>query len=243
MSGPPTHAVFLRRRILLGVGAAALALGGATAVASLGDGSDAGRVDAPAAASTTSSAPGDARPNGATTTTTAAPGVFAMASGDTGVVGVGRTYRYTVEVETATGVDVDDFAEDVHAILGDRRGWVTADLVSFQRVGAGPADFTVRLATPRSTDLLCLPLDTHGDVSCGHNAMAVINLTRWEEGAAASKLDLADYRAYLITHEVGHLIGHHHEACPGPGQRATTMMQQTYTIGDCTPNPWPAPDA
>lgn len=241
MSDRPTHSVFLRRRIVVGIGAAVLAVTGATALASIGDGAAPDRDAASTGSPTATSEPTSttSRP----TTTAAAPGTFTTAEGHTDVVGVGRPYRYIVEVETATGVDADAFAADVDAILGDRRGWITADLVSFQRVASGPVDFTVRLATPGSTDVLCLPLDTHGDVSCGHNAMAVINLTRWEEGATPSRLGLAGYRAYVITHEVGHLLGHHHVTCAGPGQQATTMMQQTYTIGDCTPNPWPAPDA
>lgn len=196
--------------------------------------------------STTSAAPGTRAisPTSAPTTTTTTPtGRFQVASGGTGVVGIGRTYRYRVEVEDGTGVDVADFAADVDRILGDPRGWTTADGISLQRVADDTADFSVRLATPATTDVLCLPLDTQGQVSCGRNEMAVINLTRWREGAAPSALSVDDYQAYVVTHEVGHLIGHGHEACPGPGQRATTMMQQTYSIGECTPNPWPAPDA
>ena len=178
-----------------------------------------------------------------TTSTTTPTGRFQLAQGGTGVVGSGRTYRYRVEVEDGTGIDVADFVAAVDRILGDRRGWTTADGISLQRVSEGPVDFAVRLATPPTTDLLCAPLETQGRVSCGHDAMAVINLTRWLEGAEPSGLDLAGYRDYLITHEVGHLLGHGHEPCRGPGQRATTMMQQTHGIGDCTPNPWPAPDA
>lgn len=190
---------------------------------------------------TTSAAP--VTTSAPTTTTTTPTGRFQIADGGTGVVGAGRTYRYRVEVEEGTGVDVADFAGDVDRILGDPKGWTTADGISLQRVADDTADFSVRLATPVTTDALCLPLDTRGEVSCGHDEMAVINLTRWQEGAAPSKLSVDDYQTYVVTHEVGHLIGHGHETCAGPGQRATTMVQQTYSIGECTPNPWPAPDA
>lgn len=182
-------------------------------------------------------------------TTSAAPstttptGRFQLAPGGTALVGTGPTHRYRVEVEDGSGVDATDFAKRVDEILGDPRGWTTADGISLQRVTDDDADFTVRLSTPTTTDRLCAPLETNGRVSCGHEDAAIINLTRWREGDDRSGLDVAGYRSYLISHEVGHLLGHAHEECAGPGQRATTMMQQTYSIGECTPNPWPAPDA
>jgi hypothetical protein len=178
-----------------------------------------------------------------TTTTTTPTGEFAFASGDAEVVGEGPLQRYTVEVEEGTGVGVDEFAEEVDAILADPRGWATADGIALQRVaGSEQAELTVRLSTPDTTDELCFPLDTGGEVSCGHRGMAVLNLERWLEGAEPSKLDLTDYRAYLVAHEFGHLLGYQHVSCPGPGELAPTMMQQTLGIGACEPNPWPAPD-
>lgn len=185
---------------------------------------------------TTSSSPAE------TTSTTTPTGQFQVAPGGTEAVGTGRTYRYRVEVEEGSGIDAAEFATSVDEILDDPRGWTTADGISLQRVTGDDADFTVRLSTPTTTDLLCFPLETHGRVSCGREGLAVINLTRWLDGEPDTGLDLADYRAYVISHEVGHLLGHAHEECAGPGQRATTMMQQTYSIGECTPNPWPAPD-
>ncbi|QXC62944.1 DUF3152 domain-containing protein [Aquihabitans sp. G128] len=243
MPGPQPPAVYRRRRLAV-VAASVLVL--AVLVAAAARWSDHGDGDGTASRSPSTTTATEATTTtraAATTSTTRPTGRFDRASGGTPVVGTGTLYRYAVEVEEGTGVDVDDFARAVDATLDDRRGWTTADGISLQRVSDATAQFTVRLATPATTDLLCAPLTTEGQVSCGHNDSAVINLTRWLDGAAPSKLSVADYRHYVVTHEFGHLIGHRHETCPGPGQRATTMMQQSYDIGACTPNPWPAPDA
>ena len=63
-----------------------------------------------------------------------------------------------------------------------------------------------------------------------------INADRWFHGSPKSKLSLDDYRQYLVSHEMGHILGHEHEKCPCPGCRAPIMMQQTLGIGECTPN-------
>jgi hypothetical protein len=67
---------------------------------------------------------------------------------------------------------------------------------------------------------------------------AVLNRWRWRVGAAAySRVER--YRVYLVNHEVGHLLGHHHLGCPASGARAPVMMQQTKGVAPCRPNPWP----
>lgn len=188
-------------------------------------------------------------PSTTTTPTTAPPttrstGVFVPDTGPPGpVVGTGPLRTYRVEVEEGSGVGVEEFTAEVERILSDPRGWTTADGVSLQRLPGPEAEMTVTLATPGTVDLLCYPLDTDGDVSCAQEGRAIINVKRWQEGAAPSQLPLGPYREYLISHEVGHVLGHHHVPCPGPGALAPVMLQQTLGIAPCAPNPWPAPDA
>lgn len=63
-----------------------------------------------------------------------------------------------------------------------------------------------------------------------------INSDRWYHGASKSKLSLDDYRQYMISHEIGHILGYDHTHCPGKGHPAPIMMQQTKGIGKCLPN-------
>ncbi len=63
-----------------------------------------------------------------------------------------------------------------------------------------------------------------------------LNANRWFNGSAESKLRLDDYRQYMVSHEIGHILGHDHEYCPCVGCKAPVMMQQTIGIGKCKPN-------
>ncbi len=149
----------------------------------------------------------------------------------------------TVRVEVEAGLDVDGemFARTVMATLNDPRGWGADGSVSFARTD-GDADLRVVLASPGTVDDLCAPLSTVGEYSCGSDGAAVINDKRW----VFTTPDFADktlYRQYVINHEVGHLLGHGHLECPGPGEVAPLMQQQTVGVAPCIANGWPFPDA
>jgi len=56
---------------------------------------------------------------------------------------------------------------------------------------------------------------------------------------ASGYSSLAEYRTYLVNHEVGHAIEkREHATCSVPGSKAPVMMQQTKGTGECTPYPW-----
>lgn len=152
----------------------------------------------------------------------------------------GPVISYTVEIEREVPVGVRSFARSVVAVLTDRRGWA-ANGSHVLRQTDGPGDFRILLATPDTTDALCAPLETGGRLSCRNGELVVLNAWRWVHGAPAYRDDLMKYRKYMLNHEVGHALGSPHEQCPGAGELAPVMVQQTKGLGGCLPNPWPNP--
>ncbi|MFG1798980.1 DUF3152 domain-containing protein [Micromonospora carbonacea] len=181
----------------------------------------------------------------------------------------GPVRRYRVLVERDTGQDADAFAEAVDEALGDPRSWTASGEVRLQRVAgpaapAGPevaadaapsaepasvapgvsapeVDFTVYLATPVTSERMCAlgGLRTERYTSCRLPGQVIINLARWMEAVPDYGAPLDAYRTYVVNHEVGHELGELHEACPGPGEPAPVMQQQTYGLDGCVANPWP----
>lgn len=170
-------------------------------------------------------------------------GKFVIAPGSTEPTGPGGSNlrKYRVEVEEGLPFDADYVAEFVDEVLADERGWAGDNKHQFQRVDDDSFNFRILVATPDTVDKLCAPLKTNGKVSCGRNNRATLNALRWGTGVDSYGRDLENYRRYLINHEVGHLLGYPHENCPGPGQAAPVMVQQTLSTQGCEPNPWPRP--
>ena len=138
------------------------------------------------------------------------------------------------------GVDPSTFAAAVVRTLGNEKSW--GGDYSFKRVSSGAVPFTVTLASPAKTDALCRPYDTGGRLSCFNGSRSVINADRWKYGADTYAGHLADYRIYVVSHEVGHALGHGHQySCRSDGL-APVMMQQTKSLYGCKLNPWPYPD-
>ncbi|MDG4761877.1 DUF3152 domain-containing protein [Micromonospora sp. WMMD710] len=173
-------------------------------------------------------------------------GRFTAADGGTGAYGEdGPLHRYRVAVERGTGQDVDTFAARVDEVLADPRSWIASGELRVQRVAdAGAADFTIYLATPVTSERMCAEggLTTERYTSCRLPGQVIINLARWMEAVPDYGAPLDTYRTYVINHEVGHEFGEQHEACPGPGESAPVMQQQTYGLQGCVANAWPYVD-
>lgn len=155
---------------------------------------------------------------------------FSVAAPPSSAVDEG-SLRVRVIVQDGLEDLADDFAATVEEVLADGDGWAAAGR-SFAVV-EHDADIDVVLARPKTVDQLCAPLLTGGSFSCGRKGRAVINVRRWKGGATTFGKDLTSYRAYVVNHEVGHLLGFDHEACPGRGRRAPIMLQQTKSLAGC----------
>jgi hypothetical protein len=173
-------------------------------------------------------------------------GSLTVVDGSSQVYGTGPLSRFIVEIEDGIDVDGAAFAEAVTETLADPRSWGGGGRMSFQRVGtaeaaAGAFEFRVALVSPGSMEQYCPGVGTGGYTSCRYGDRAVINLARWATAVPHYDGDLVTYRHYVVNHEVGHALGNGHVDCPGPGEVAPVMLQQTLSLEGCVKNAWPYP--
>jgi hypothetical protein len=192
-----------------------------------------------APASPTPSPPAGDRLPGASDVPASGPGTFTVARA--GVTKSGKGEPYRVEVEDGIGVDPDRAAEDIAAILADPRGWSHGGERTFRQVADKSAGLVVKIGTAATTDRLCgaYGLKTRGEVNCRGGEQVMVNLKRWQLGSPQFDGPVAEYRALIINHEVGHWLGRRHETCPGKGRPAPAMMQQIDGLKGCVANAWP----
>lgn len=150
-----------------------------------------------------------------------------------------KTKRLAFQVEDHIDVDGDEFAQFVLTTLNDDRSWREE---GYRFVAdSDNSQVTVMLASPETSAALCQPLRTGGKLSCRNGSRVIFTSYRWAVGHQDYGDDLLGYRQYLVNHEVGHFLGKGHVGCPGAGQKAPVMMQQTKGLLGCAPNPWPYP--
>ena len=141
-----------------------------------------------------------------------------------------KTYKLVVDPDVQ-GIDLSGLPEAMYSYLNDPRGWQKYGY-SFEPVTHNE-DILIRMSSPQTLDKLI------GDraLSCAEVGGHLVNLNiyRWLYGSPASKLSLHAYRQYMVSHEIGHILGHQHVSTPQNGL-APIMIQQTLGIGNCIPN-------
>ena len=150
-----------------------------------------------------------------------------------------NTINISLKVEASVSINTECIANLILKILNDTRGWSTIIDKKFQFTNLERSDFEIIFATPNTVDELCAPLSTNGIYSCRRENKVVLNYFRWLVGAQDFGTDLSTYRLYLINHEVGHMLGWGHNACPAEGALAPLMMQQSKSTNGCRPYGWP----
>lgn len=147
-----------------------------------------------------------------------------------------HTFSYTIETRGDVESGVDNFAAVTDEALNDIRGWSLNYNVTYRRVQSGQ-DFRVILASPEEVDRassVCSP-----QWSCRVGDHILINDDRWQNTTPTWPLSRAEYRSYVINHEVGHWLGLGHPDCPGEGRDAPVMMQQSKGLNGCNARVWP----
>lgn len=144
--------------------------------------------------------------------------------------------KYFIEVEPGFPRTKKHFSTIVASILNDPRSWK----FPFEEVDqVEKSEIRIKLVKASTVGKIC----GFSGLSCADRGTynIYINGCRWLGGSKKSKMNLTDYRRYVINHEVGHLLGLDHpiRTCGKVGCKAPVMLQQTLGVGKCKPNPWP----
>jgi hypothetical protein len=167
----------------------------------------------------------------------AARGVPARGGVFTDTRAIGRVVTFSVATRGRVS-NPRTLASQALFTLNDPRGW-SRQGTQYVEVPQG-GEFTMVLTQAALVPSFGYPCSTLW--SCQQGRYVVINDTRWQFASPswnAAGGAPRDYRHMVVNHEVGHWLGRGHLFCPGPGQLAPVMQQQSISLQGCAFNPWP----
>lgn len=150
-----------------------------------------------------------------------------------------RTLTYCTAVRGVDAAQLTELNRKLAVTFADERGWSLGGAVRYVR-GAAGCDFTVWLSSANQMPTFGAICDP--EWSCHVAPNVVINYDRWigaSETWNAAGGNLNDYDSMVINHETGHWHGYDHVGCPGAGQLAPVMQQQSINLQGCRFSPWP----
>lgn len=149
-----------------------------------------------------------------------------------------RTYCTASRGVSTAGLE--DLTGKLAATYADIRGWNDGGAIAFSHVASG-CQYTVWLAAPSQMTSFGAICDNFYNCQVGTNV--VVNNDRWlyaTEPWNKTGQNLETYRLLIINHETGHRLGFRdNNVCPGAGQPAYVMMQQSIDLKGCAFNVWP----
>ncbi|WP_330848979.1 DUF3152 domain-containing protein [Bifidobacterium aemilianum] len=151
-----------------------------------------------------------------------------------------RHYSYCVSTKGQVG-QTDEFENLVYRALNDARGWPRAG-ATFTQGANGDCDMTLILSEAQY--MTSFFQGCSNEYSCRVGNQVIINQDRWNQATQEwldTGGDMQRYRTMVINHEVGHRLGHidNEPVCPGAGQLAPLMQQQSIGLRGCVVNEWP----
>ena len=150
-----------------------------------------------------------------------------------------KTYHVSIDPDVIEKYKIYNSGERqidfyIMAYLNSPDGW-SQDGYFFEPTEKFKADVWIRLSMSKTIEKICgLPAMLSCAILGGREMYLCAE--RWFGGSEESGLSLEDYRQYMVSHEMGHILGKKHVKCPGKGKPAPIMLQQTLGIGECIPN-------
>ena len=149
------------------------------------------------------------------------------------------TYHVTVDPDVIEKYNIYNTGERqidfyIMVYLNSPDGWSQYGYF-FEPTDKVKAQVWIRLSLSKTIEKICGISPMLSCATLGGRDMYLC-AERWFHGSKLSKLSIEDYRQYMVSHEMGHILGREHDKCPGKGKKAPIMLQQTLGIGECIPN-------